>query len=206
MPHEDAHILDAGCGTGGLAVRLRHLGTVACIDFSPEAIDHCKKRGLMNVQQTDLNSADLPREYYDAITSIDVLYHSGINDVQDVINKLYATLKPGGIFFLHLPAFEAFRSQHDKHVHTERRFRIKQTKQLLKNAGFEIKHSSYRITFLLPLILLFRFLSKRDSDVSLPNPIINTPLLWISRLENFISRFIPLPVGLSLYIVARKPV
>jgi len=203
---EDNHILDAGCGTGGLAVRLRKSGTVACIDYSSAAIEHCKSRGLINVQQADLNTIDLPHEYYDAITSIDVLYHANISDVQSIITKLFTSLKPGGTFFLHLPAFERFRSQHDKMVHTERRFRLKQTKKLLRDAGFKVTHGSYRITLLLPLILIFRNLSKRESDVKKMNPMTNTLLLWISRFENILSRFIPLPFGLSLYVIAKKPV
>lgn len=202
-------MLDAGCGTGGLAKKLEMLGVVECIDSSETAIRYCRERGLTHARVEDLNTVTLQENRYDAIVSLDVLYHRGIRDVGMVLRTFFTALKPGGMLFLHLPAFEAFRSYHDACVHTRQRFRLQQTKKLVRGADFRVEHGSYRITLLLPAILLLRSLralkTSEHSDLQPLHPFINIPLLFVSRLENALTRLIPMPIGLSLYVIARKP-
>lgn len=204
-------LLDAGCGTGGLLHRLERQGTtVEGIDISPLAVQYCNERGLSNIRVADLNTVVLPANHYDAIVSLDVLYHRGIADVRSVLQHFFDALKPGGLLFLHLPAFETFRSYHDQCVHTERRFRLGEIKRLLRDTGFSVEWGSYRMAFLLPAILLMRacrtHVQSSRSDLHTLPSFINAPFLWLSRLENTLSRACPLPCGLSLYVLARKPV
>src|SRR3989344_5750290 len=206
-------ILDAGCGTGGLAKQLMTLGDVEAIDSSPLAIEYCKKRGIKNAHQADLNTLTLPENTYDAITCIDVLYHREIRDPASVLHMFQKALKPGGVLFLHLPAYESLRSLHDTRVHTGRRFRMHEAKKLLRDAGLEMTHASYRLMFLFLPIVIMRHASSslrsaqhdRTSDLQRIHSLINTPLLWLSRMENALSRMLPLPFGVSLYAVAKKP-
>ena len=201
-------ILDAGCGTGGLAAKLMTLGDVEAIDSSPLAIEYCKKRGIQNAHQADLNSLTLPENTYDVITCIDVLYHREIRDPASVLRMFQKALKPGGVLFLHLPAYESLRSAHDTRVHTGRRFRMSEAKKLLRDAGFEIQHASYRLMFLFLPIVIMRSISTRDDTAQRSDlqkiPLINAPLLWLSRMENALSRHVALPFGVSLYALARK--
>jgi len=200
---------DAGCGTGGLAKHLSALGEVEGVDSSPLAIEYCRKRGLTGMQYADLNTFTLERERYDAITSIDVLYHRSILDPLSIMKKFHAALKPGGIFFLHLPAFEFLRSSHDTLVHTGHRYTLREAKKLVRDAGLEVEHASYRLMFLFLPVLFLRWLrtpfqKKETSDIGKVSPLINIPLLFLSRMENALSRVIPLPFGVSLYVIARK--
>ena len=211
--HDTITILDAGCGTGGLAAKLMTLGEVEAIDSSNLAIEYCKKRGIQNAHQADLNTLTLPENTYDAITCIDVLYHREIHDPASVLRMFQKALKPGGVLFLHLPAYESLRSLHDTRVHTGRRFRMHEAKKLLREAGLEMTHASYRLMFLFLPIVIMRHASSslrsaqhdRTSDLQRIHSLINTPLLWLSRMENALSRMLPLPFGVSLYAVAKKP-
>ena len=209
----DSRILDAGCGTGGLLAKLAALGRVEGIDASELAVALATTRGLQAVRRDDLNEPSLAPAAYDAVTSLDVLYHTGIVDETVVLRHLHATLRPGGLLFLHLPAFESLRSAHDRRVHTRRRYRLPAVRRMLAGAGFEIMHASYRMTALAPPVLLVRgvrSLWRRDdtqapSDVDLPPRWLNRLLLAVCRLENRLSLRVPLPAGISLYVVARRP-
>ena len=202
-------LFDAGCGTGGLAKHLSTLGEVEGVDSSPLAIEYCRKRGLTGMQYADLNTFTLSGERYDAITSIDVLYHRSILDPLSIVKKFHAALKPGGILFLHLPAYEFLRSSHDTLVHTGHRYTVREAKKLVRDAGFTIEHASYRLMFLFLPVFLLRwirtlFQKKETSDIGKVSPLVNAPLLFLSRIENALSRMIPLPFGVSLYILAKK--
>lgn len=214
-PDRPLLLLDAGGGTGGLALRLAKLGAVEVLDASEEAIRLCRERGLRQATVADLNEVELPAGRYDVITSVDVLYHRGILDERRVLRELTASLAPGGLLFLHLPAFEALRSEHDRRVHTARRYRLPEVERGLRECGLTVEHSSYRVTFALPAILLARVAfagwrriagstARERSEVRLPPAPFNALLLALARLENAVSRRVRLPFGLSLFAVARK--
>lgn len=206
-------LLDAGCGTGGLMVELSRIGRVEGIDFSPVAVELARKRGLTRVRQADLNAPSLPACAYDGIVSLDVLYHRGIDDDAAVLRTLFDALRPGGVLFLHLPAFEALRSAHDNRVHTRRRYRLSAVRHMLVEAGFVVEHGSYRVAALAAPLLLVRALSalarrigmRTESDIGRPPRWLNRLLLGISRVENRFSLRLSLPFGVSLYVIARRP-
>lgn len=199
--------MDAGCGTGRLAQLMEDLGHVRCVDASPLAIAHVRSRGLEDAVCSRLETLDLESESLDVITSIDVLYHKAVADPQAVVIKLADALRPGGVLVIHLPAIEMFRSDHDLRVHTRKRYRRGEVRELVQQAGLHVQHLSYRVMFLLPLILLWRLLQRPTgtSQIRVPAAPINRLLIWIADLENRLSMFIPLPLGLSVYAVAVKP-
>lgn len=206
-------MLDAGCGTGRLCQLLAPYGTVLGLDVADIAIQLCHKRGLENVRKADLNTAELGREPYDVITSMDVLYHAAITDEDSILSGFYHALKPGGVLLINLPAFPFLMSSHDKAIHTRRRYRRPELTAMLKNAGFEIELCSYRLTTLFPLLASYRLVKAAftratgvgSSDVKPVNPALNYLLEAVNVLEDRLMSSIPLPFGLSLFAVARKP-
>jgi SAM-dependent methyltransferase len=206
-------ILDAGCGTGKMMELLQRFGTVRGFDVSLEAIKFCNERNLGNVENQDLNSWEPPTEKFDIVLCLDVLYHRNIIDDNSVRAKFFHALKPGGILIENLPAFELLRRNHDKVILTKRRFTRAPVVKKLKECGFCHVFASYRLPFLF-VIMLFKkifelfFKSKPDqaqSDLSFLPTGINSLLLFYNRLENaVISMGISLPIGGSLFIVARK--
>lgn len=211
----DLTILDAGCGTGRLAQLLSSYGSVVGCDLSERALDYSRRRGIA-VFAADLNTVDLGVERFDVITAIDVLYHQAIAEDAPVLAAFYRALKPGGILILNLVAFECLRSTHDLAVHTRKRYTRQDLLPLLQSAGFTVETVSYRLGFLFAPIAGYRWIKRRwqadtpvaetPSDLHLPPSWLNQLLLALTRLENRAIRRWSLPIGTSLFIVARKPV
>lgn len=208
-------ILDAGCGTGRICQLLSTYGTVLGCDSSDIALDFCRERGVGNVIKADLNTADLGNGTYDVITSLDVLYHADIISEDVVLKSFHAALRPGGILLINLPAFQFLMSSHDRAVHTRHRYRHRELAEMLKRNGFEVQVCTYRLCALFPFMAAFRLLRAyfdRDtpqdvisSDIKPLSPLLNRTLELCVALEGFLIGRLPLPFGLSLFAVARKP-
>jgi len=208
-------ILDAGCGTGRLLQLLSAFGMVRGCDVSGTALRCCRERGLTAVFQADLNTTILDLDCYDVITSIDVLYHANIGDERAVLEKLHAALKPGGTFILQVPAYEWLRSDHDRAVHTRKRYLRTEVVAMLRDSGFSIDKATYRVGLLMPLIatarLSQRLFQRRDgrtmpvSDVKRTPKAVNALFRAVMKIENQLLRWISFPAGTSVFAVARKP-
>jgi 2-polyprenyl-3-methyl-5-hydroxy-6-metoxy-1,4-benzoquinol methylase len=204
-------IFDAGCGTGRMMEILQEYGTISGIDYSADAIEFARKRGLLNVAENDLNDYSFKSETYDAIVCLDVLYHSGIKSDLAVVEKFFKALKNDGILILNLPAFEYLRRSHDLVVHTKKRYRKNVFVKELKEIGFTVVSASYRMPHLYFIILLTKLFHKKnklnesESDLKELSGWLNALLYNFGRFENWLIRQgISFPVGSSLFVVAKK--
>ena len=208
-------IFDAGCGSGRLAELLAPYGDVSGCDASPLAIAFCAERGLKGVKEADLQEMTLPANHFDVITCIDVLYHRGIADDVEILKKLRAALKPGGLLLIHLVADPSLYSSHDVAVHSRERYTRPLLQGRLERTGLVIERLTYRLTTLFPLIATWRRLRRRDvadasqaeevvSDVALPPAPLNSALLRLMRTENWLLRHLDLPFGSSLLAICRR--
>jgi|CXWL01.1.fsa_nt_gi SAM-dependent methyltransferase len=201
------HILDAGCGTGGLAIKLAAIGKVWAIDASQEAIRFAKKRGV-GAKLAGIEKIPFPEKTFDVVTSIDVIYHKKVKDDVLALKEVRRVLKPGGVFVLRVPANQYLMSAHDRHVHTARRYQRDELIGKIKKAGLSLRQISFVHSpiFLLSLGRIFfeRFTNEPDSSaVGNLNPVLNKCLTGVLNLEaSLISRGIPLPVGQGLIAVA----
>jgi len=108
VPHDQARVLDAGCGPGGVfpiwAARLGSTGTITGVDGSEAhlaAAQHLVERhGLQDVvrlQVADLTQdLPLPPNAFDAVWIADVIYPSDFADPVVLTQRLGTVLKPGG--------------------------------------------------------------------------------------------------------------
>jgi SAM-dependent methyltransferase len=207
----EIRILDAGCGTGRMMEILQKYGTVFGIDYSEEAVGYSKKRGLNNIVTGDLNNYHFEKDSFHAVVCLDVLYHSGIKDDRSVLRNLYEALKTGGILIINLPAFEYLKRPHDLVVHTRKRYRKGEFINELKETGFSVIGSSYRMPHLYVIILISKLFmrksssKKSESDLKKLPDWLNSILIFSGRIENsLLKRGFSIPVGSSLYIVAKK--
>ena len=211
-------ILDAGCGTGGLMVKLKKQGfeNVSGFDFSGDAVGFSQMRHL-NVTKEDITCLKdvYPVASFDVIISSDVLYQFDDNTIHKTIFKISELLKPGGVFITNNQAFSIFRGTHDIAVGAQKRFKLSDFQRYLKaNSGLKIVKSTYWPLLLSPLILAVRLIQKFKlrmnlvnidkikSDVEMPSDFVNHIFSFICGLER---RLLPKsPFGSSLFLVIKK--
>ena len=204
------NIIDVGCGSGKLLTILNKYGKAKGIDCSKKAIDLCKERGLKEVKVEDINYYEFGESNYDIITCIDVLYHSWIKDDIIILNKLYKSLNDNGILILDLAAFNFLRRGHDKAGMGTRRHTRRRIIPHLEEIGYKIEIRSYRLSFLFIPVLVMKYVEKLrktdevKSDFKQLPSLINQLLFQMSCLENQIIKYATLPIGTSLFIIARK--
>jgi SAM-dependent methyltransferase len=99
-------ILELGYGSGILLPTLASFGkTVSGIDIAAEpqkVMDHVKKIGAdVFLVQGDIYDMAYPKESFDLVVAFSVFEH--IFNVEQVINKVFLLLKPGGHFLVGMP-------------------------------------------------------------------------------------------------------
>lgn len=149
-------ILDTGCGTGALLLRLKNMGRSIGVDVSETAIELCQQRGLNNIIRSSVLSLPFRDDSFDIVTSVDVLYHQKVVNDNVALREYYRVLKRSGILILNLPAYEFLKGEYDKAIHIFRRYRMGDMKIKVKEAGFSIERIIYSNTFLFPIIAIWR--------------------------------------------------
>jgi SAM-dependent methyltransferase len=210
------HVLDAGCGTGANLAALEQKGfhDADGFDLSPIALSFCKQRGLTRVVQGSITSIPFPDNSFDMVISCDVVTDAGTENEMTAFTELYRVLKPGGRLFLNLPAHAFLRSEHDRAVAVARRVTKSEVVSKLSSVGYRVQRATYWNTVLFPIVAAIRLLKREReddlqqparSDIVVPFAPINGLLSAIVWLEHVLLRFINLPVGSSLAVVAVKP-
>lgn len=198
-------ILDAGCGTGRNILFLKNYGHVSGFDISPHAIKYCKKRGLKNIKKGSVDKIPFNNDSFDLITCFDVLYHKQVKNYESAIANFNRILKPGGILFVRVPAFQFLLSSHDKAVHTKHRFSKNELKKILISRQFKILKISYINFFLFPFIFISRIVSKhKSSDVKKTNFLLNYLHQFPLWIESLLISYIGFPYGVSLVAICQK--
>lgn len=106
---KDLRALDIGCAMGFLLKLLRSRGWHCDgIELSKFAADYAKDNLNLNVRQGTLNDLELPPDYYNLITSWDVIEHS-YNPKED-IQRIYDALKVGGYTAIITPNRDSIHS------------------------------------------------------------------------------------------------
>ena len=200
-------ILDAGCGTGGGLRWLSSFGAVAGIDLHSRAIAYAR-RASTSVARASVQALPFPANYFDLVTSFEVLYHLAVTDDAVAIGEVARVLRPGGAFLVRVPAHNWLRGAHDRQVHTRHRYGGVELRHKLLTAGLEIERLSGAGLSILPPALFVRALQRHESassDVTLPAPLTNRLLLALLQAEGLWLRHWGLPTGLSLLALAHKP-
>lgn len=210
-PGADLSILDAGCGTGAALVSyLAEYGTVTGCDLSSIALEFCRLRKAQKLTQASVSHLPFSSKSFELVTSFDVLYEQAVPDDSAPLLEFARVLATGGRVLLRLPAYNWLRGQHDKGIHTARRYTTSQVKTLLQQTGFTVEFLSYANTFLFPAALMKRMAERiwppqtHKSDLTLEAGRFNRFLQNVLSLEApFISR-VSMPFGLSVIAVGKK--
>jgi SAM-dependent methyltransferase len=204
-------VLDAGCGTGGLIVRLQGREPTwrfAGVDFSELACAFAAKR-CAGVEIREGSVTALPYEAgsFDAVVSADVLYQ--VEKPEEALAEFYRCLRPGGIAVINVPAYRWLWSYHDEMVHSKHRFSRQEIVGLAGRAGLRVETSSYWNTLPFPLVVARRKLVRvRPSagDVRMyPAPVEAMFNAMMAVERGWLGSVGRLPFGSSVVMMARRP-
>ena len=206
-------ILDVGCGTGAMLGMLRQFGDVQGLEMYPDAIAACYATyGDEIPVQLGRIPEDLPHDgSLDVVGAFDVVEH--IEDDYGLVEHIYESVRPGGLFVATVPAFPILWGINDEMSHHIRRYRSDRMHDVLTSAGFEIERSTHFNTWLFPGAAAVRVgrrlipAGRRSDkpDLSLTSPRVDKVLAKVFASERHALRHVDLPVGVSLLTLARRP-
>jgi 2-polyprenyl-3-methyl-5-hydroxy-6-metoxy-1,4-benzoquinol methylase len=188
-------VLDWGAGFGGMYKTLAPYGTVVAYEPDKEAREIAKTQGYRVVHE-DLEKAFTEKP--DLIGLFDVLEH--VEDDTALLTRLHTMLSSNGRLVITVPAFQFLWSAHDKAHHHYRRYSKASLITVLTEAGYRIEKIEYWNKLLFPIVALLRLVNIGGSEGLAPPPPLNVLLYALIRFE----RFLPLPFGLSIAVIALK--
>ncbi len=207
-------VLDGGCGTGALLSYLKHFPQfhIFGLDYSFRALNFTRQRQRdFPLAQGSVSLLPYKSDTFALITSMDVLQHEAVNQ-DNALAEFHRVLLPGGYLLMNLPANRHLFSSHDVAVKTVRRYNRGEVAVLLRQHGFELLRMTYWNTVLFPSLALIRLIKRGkahavhvESDLGKINPVINSFLYGLLGLERLFLHVGNFPFGLSVFVVARKP-
>jgi SAM-dependent methyltransferase len=204
-PYVGTRILEIGCGTGNLTGYLQKHGRVLAVDFHSGYLEAAKKnlKGLTGITYKKVNLekglTSLRAFHPDTLICVNVLEH--LSNDQQVLERCFRLLPPGGRFLLFVPAFQFLFGTMDLSYGHFRRYSLPGLKEKVLRAGFEVEYCRYlNLLGILGWWFNGKILRRKiipKSQMMLYNHVV--------RFSSKIERFLPKPIGLSLYCAARKP-
>jgi len=95
--HKAARVLDAGCGTGSLGVRMKpSVGSLDGVDLSPHMVGKAQKKNIYDILETgDLfNFLVAHKDTYDIVVAAAILFH--FRDLTAALKPIFTALRPSG--------------------------------------------------------------------------------------------------------------
>jgi len=192
-------ILEIGAGVGTFSDYFSKAGKLTAIDYNKEYIKILKKNFDAGFGDIEKAKYFFKKRKFDTIVSLNVFEH--IENDQKAINNCYTLLNDGGHICLLMPAHMLAYSDIDKNLGHFRRYTLKELEKKLKKSGFEIIESRYlNVLGLVGWFVSGKILRKDqlETDQLSLFDAISTPFLFLEKI--FRS-----PLGLSVFVVARKP-
>ena len=207
-PPKDARILEVGAGTGHNLAMLSQFGVVEASELDDHARTLAEQRLGRPVHAAALPDLSMfPSASFDLAALLDVLEH--VVDDRGALGAIHSRLKPGGKLLLTVPANPWMWSAHDVAHHHHRRYRKSEIAALARDAGFEIELLSPFNSLLFPAVAAARAVGKlrgHDSaDDAMPSAPVNRMLDRIFGAEAGLIGRVPMPFGVSLVGVFRRP-
>ena len=210
QPEPAGSVLDSGCGTGGFLKMVADVlqdGKCFGVELDGWAAEKTHQKSGCPVTRGSVHQLPFADKVFSTIVSTDVLYHQDVDEMK-TIEESYRCLSNGGIFIVQVPAYQWMSSAHDRRVFGARRYTRGDVEGLLGRVGFTILLSTYRNTFLFPLMVTQRKFLKADDDESdvKPFPIF---IEWIFRTimvleQAVLDAGLTFPFGGSVVVVGVK--
>ena len=206
----DLSMVDCGCGTGHNLALLRPYGEPVGFDFSPLGVRHARGRGHP-VVRADMLRMPFASGRFDLAVSFDVF--ACVDDDVAGIREMARIVRPGGAVVLTLAALDVLSADHAEIWQETRRYTPRTARALVAQAGLRAERVSFMFASVFPLMLGVRLAQRLarpfrrvggDADIHVPPVPLNAALTGLLTLEAAVSRRVPMPIGSSLLVVARK--
>lgn len=211
-----SQLVEVGAGTGSVCGFLAQNG-IEIIAIEPI------KAGAMSIQKKGVQTicgrleiVNFPPDSIKAYGVFDVLEH--IENPSQLLVEMYRTLEPGGYLFVTVPCGQWLWGELDKSLGHYRRYSKRTIDEVVSRSGFiRIKSRYLFLTLVLPAFILraipFRLGIRKSKQKILEtvqsehssNIVLNATMKFIFSLESFIDKFMLLPYGLSVFVIAQKP-
>ena len=145
-----------GCGTGNVLRALEEAcadGQVVGADLFDEGLSVARQRVRCALVQTDVRAFAFDQPF-DVVGVFDVIEH--LEDDRAVLRDLHRATKPGGGLLVTVPAYPALWSYFDEAAKHCRRYRPRELREKLTEAGFTVEYLSPFMSVLAPLVWLGR--------------------------------------------------
>ena len=203
-------LVDCGCGTGHNLQLLRPHGAAVGFDLSAAGLVRARGSGAA-VVRGDVTRIPLASGAFDVATSFDVL--QCVEGDVAAVREMARIVRPGGVVVITLAALEALLGDHSEVWQEVRRYTPASARRLVEAAGLTPVRVSFMFATLFPLMfaartaqrMLRRFRERpTHSDMDVPWAPLNTALMRLLDGEAELSRYVRMPIGTSLLVVARK--
>ena len=208
-PHLGRNVLEIGSGIGTFSTRIATEPKVegltcveidqSCAEAARHALAAASVRKPVEHIVGDYLGARLPKDEYDAALLINVLEH--IQDDRATVRKARSELRMDGSLVIFVPAFDLLMSRLDRRLGHHRRYTTGSLRKLLEGAGFTVTALRYyNLVGFLGWLWRFRILGRTQQSPGLVRFFDRVILPIQLRVE----RMLPLPLGQSVYAVAKK--
>lgn len=207
-------MLDIGGGRGFVSRAIQEGGTnVVLVEPDEFAAQVAKSRGVDNVICGTFQDSEFQPEIADGLGFFDVIEH--IPEPVEFLSSAAKLLKPGGLLFATVPAYQWLWSVEDEYAGHFRRYTHETLKNHLDEAGFEVEYLSPAFSYLvLPIWLLRSIPSKlglrtQEPDDAAQEHVPSKLSAWVlGILSSFELKRVrsgrQLPLGSTLLVVARR--
>jgi SAM-dependent methyltransferase len=206
----DLRIIDCGCGVGQNMLLLEPHGQVVGLELEPLAAAAGREFGRP-IACADITKIPFPDDAFDLAVSFDVLQVVGPDLA--AVREMARIVRPGGYVLLTMAAFKMLSGDHAEVWRECRRYTPRTARELVENAGLRVERVSFLFASLFPLMLATRTAQRlirpfrsapSHADMDVPLPPVNVALMRLLDAEAALSQRLPMPIGTSLAIVARK--
>jgi SAM-dependent methyltransferase len=204
--------LEIGCGTGYVLAGVSQAyptATLVGTEIFSEGLAYAALRvGTADLVQMDARHIPYVDEF-DVIGAFDVLEH--IEEDEQVLAAMLRALRLGGSIAITVPQHPWLWSSADTHACHARRYKVRELREKVERAGFQVEFETSFVSLLLPAMLASRLSKKRTttvddglSDLRLPHWL-NRVFEWAMNIEHsMIKSGIRFGLGGSRILIAKK--